>query len=48
MSDVVTVSLMAGVLDEVKAVLPVVIPAAVSYLAIRKGISFVFGFLRRA
>lgn len=48
MSEVVTASMMNGVLSEVTGVLPVVIPAAVGYIAIRKGISFVLGILRRA
>lgn len=37
-----------GVLDEVVAVIPTVIPAAITFIAIRKGISFVLGLLRSA
>lgn len=48
MSEVVTASMMNGVLSEVTGVLPVVIPAAVGYIAIRKGIAFVLGILRKA
>lgn len=38
----------AGVLDEVVALIPTVIPVAISFIAIRKGISFVLGLLRSA
>lgn len=48
MAEVVTSSMMSGVLTEVTGLLPVVLPAAVGYIAIRKGISFVLGILRRA
>ncbi len=37
-----------GVLDEVVAVIPTVIPVAITFIAIRKGISFVLGLLRSA
>lgn len=37
-----------GVLDEVVAVIPTIIPVAISFIAIRKGISFVLGMLRSA
>lgn len=37
-----------GVLDEVVAVIPTVIPVAITFIAIRKGISFVLGMLRSA
>lgn len=42
---VVTADMMNGVLDEVIAVLPVCIPVMVSFIALRKGISFVRGVL---
>ena len=45
---VITASLVQGVLDEVVAVIPVVVPAGITFIAIRKGISFVFGMLRSA
>lgn len=45
---IVTADLVSGVLNEVIAVLPVVIPAAIGFIAIRKGISFVLGMLRAA
>lgn len=37
-----------GVLAEVVALIPTVIPVAISFIAIRKGISFVLGLLRSA
>lgn len=37
-----------GVLNEVVALIPTVIPVAISFIAIRKGISFVLGLLRSA
>ena len=37
-----------GVLNEVVAIIPTVIPVAISFISIRKGISFVFGLLRSA
>lgn len=37
-----------GVLDEVVALIPTIIPVAISFIAIRKGISFVLGMLRSA
>lgn len=48
MAEVVTSSMMSGVLSEVTGLIPVVLPAAVTYIAIRKGIAFVLGILRRA
>ena len=37
-----------GVLAEVVALIPTVIPVAISFIAIRNGISFVLGLLRSA
>lgn len=37
-----------GVLDEVVGLLPVVIPVAITFLALRKGLGFLFGVLRAA
>ena len=44
----VTSSLLSGVLDEVKGLLPVVLPVAIGYIAFRKGLGFLFGTLRKA
>ena len=48
LSGVVTSDLMAGVLDEIVALLPICIPVMVGFIALRKGISFVRGILRSA
>ena len=47
-SGVVTSGMLQGVLDEVISLLPLCIPAVIGFIAIRKGISFLIGMLRRA
>lgn len=44
----ITSAMVTGVLDEVIAVVPIIVPVAISFIAIRKGISFVLGMLRSA
>lgn len=48
LDDVVTTSLLSGVLDEIVGLLPVVIPVMVSFIALRKGISFIQSVLHGA
>lgn len=48
LSTVVTKDLMSGVFDEIIALLPVCIPVMVSFIALRKGISFVQSILYSA
>lgn len=48
LSSVVTADMLSGVLSEVLALLPVVMPVSISFMAIRKGIRFVLGALSRA
>lgn len=48
LSDVITADMIAGVFSEVLGVLPVVIPAVITIIALRKGLSFVLGALRKA
>ena len=48
MAEIVTTQMLSGVLDQVTGVLPVVIPVMISFLALRKGISFVLSMLRSA
>lgn len=48
LSGVVTASMMNGVLDEIIGVLPVCLPVLITFIGIRKGISFVIGILRSA
>ncbi len=44
----ITSTMVQGVLNEVVAIIPTIIPVAISFIAIRKGISFVLGMLRSA
>ena len=48
LSDVITADMMNGVFSEILGVLPVVVPAVVTFIAFRKGLSFVMGALRKA
>lgn len=47
-NNAVTAETLDGVLDGVLELLPIVIPVAISFLAIRKGLSFMFDALRSA
>lgn len=48
LSGIVTEDMISGVMDEVVGLLPIVIPAAITFLGIRKGIGFLLGALARA
>lgn len=48
LAGVVTSGMIAGVLDEIVALLPTILPAAIGFIAVRKGVSFVLGMLRSA
>lgn len=48
LSEIVTGSMLQGALDEIIALLPIVFPVVIGFLAIRKGIGFVLGAIRRA
>lgn len=48
LSSVVTKEMVGGVFDEIVSLLPVVIPVSVGFIAIRKGLGFLFGSLRQA
>ena len=48
LSAVVTAEMVGGVLDEVVGLLPVILPAAIGFIAVGKGVSFVLGMLRSA
>lgn len=48
LSSVITSQVVGGVLDEVVALVPVVIPTAIGFISIRKGLAFVLGLLRSA
>lgn len=46
--DIVTADMMQGVLSEVLGMLPVVIPVTIGFIAVRKGLAFLFHSLRKA
>lgn len=48
LSTIVTSSMITGVLDEVVALLPTVIPTMIGFIGLRKGISFLQGVLHGA
>lgn len=45
---VVTAEMLGGVLDEVVGILPICIPVLITFIALRKGISFVQSILHSA
>ena len=45
---VVTTEVVSGVLDEIIGLLPVLLPVMIGFIAIRKGVSFVFSMLHSA
>lgn len=48
LTGVVTAEMVSGVLNEVVGLLPVILPASISYIALRKGLGFLTSTLRRA
>lgn len=48
LTDIVTSTMLQGVLDEIIGLLPVCIPVMISFIAIRKGIAFVQSILHSA
>lgn len=48
MFDGITSATFSGVLDTIKELIPIVIPAVVGFLAFRKGWSFLKGEIRKA
>lgn len=44
----VTSTTFTGILDEIKTLIPIVLPAVVGFLAFRKGWSFLKGEIRKA
>lgn len=48
LSSIVTANMVNGVFNELIGLLPVVIPASITYLGIRKGLKFLFSTLRAA
>lgn len=45
---IVTAEMISGVLDEVIALLPVILPVSITFIGIRKGLGFLFQALRSA
>ncbi len=48
LSTIITQDLLSGVLDEIIAILPVVIPTMISFIGLRKAIAFVQSILHGA
>lgn len=48
LAEIVTAEMLTGVLDQIVALLPVVIPVMIGFIGLRKGISFVQGILHSA
>ena len=48
LASIVTAEMMSGVLDEIIAMLPVIVPVMVGFIGLRKGISFLQGALHSA
>lgn len=48
LSTIVTGEMLSGVLDEIIGLLPVVLPVSIGYIALRKGIGFLLGSIRKA
>lgn len=48
LSSIVTSDMIGGVLDEIINVLPIVLPVAIGFIGIRKGLGFVLGTLHSA
>lgn len=48
LSSIVTAQMISGVLNEIVQLLPIILPALIGFIAIRKGIGFLLGSLRSA
>ena len=48
LKDIITADMLGGVLNEVVGVLPVCIPVLITFIALRKGISFIQHILHSA
>lgn len=48
LGDIITAEMLAGVLDQVIDLLPVVVPVMITFIGIRKGLSFVQSMLHGA
>lgn len=48
LAETITATMLNGVLDEIISLLPVCLPVMISFIALRKGISFVTSILHSA
>lgn len=48
MFESITSATFTGILDEIKSLIPILLPAVVGFLAFRKGWSFLKGEIRKA
>ncbi|WP_313165828.1 hypothetical protein [Sedimentibacter sp.] len=48
LSDIVTGTMLSGVLNEIVGLLPVVLPVMIGFIALRKGIGFIQSVLKSA
>ena len=48
LGDIVTTTMLQGVLDQVIDLLPVILPVMITFVGLRKGISFVMSMLHSA
>ena len=48
LASIVTADMISGVLDQMLALLPVIMPAMIGFIGLRKGISFLQGVLHSA
>lgn len=48
LAETITATMLNGVLDEIISLLPVCLPVMISFIALRKGISFVSSILHSA
>ena len=48
LNGVFTSSNLSGVMNELVAVIPTVVPVAITYMGVRKAISFVLGLIQQA
>lgn len=48
LGDIITNSMLSGVLDQIIDLLPVVLPVMITFVGLRKGISFVMSMLHSA
>lgn len=48
LKSLITADMVGGVLDEMVGLLPVLVPASIVFIGLRKGIGFLFSTLKRA